>query len=796
MKHKKMVTYGTFFIGAMVASNFLNFLFNAYFGRVLSFEDFALVTLINSFVYILGIFLNALSNTVNHRVSYLLTHHTSGKAHSFYKSTYSKIALIGLVGILLWVISIPIISSFFYKGFTILPFIIFSPIIMSYALHSVNRGFLTAELRVIYVGLLSLVEGLIKVICGILFVYFGFNSFVYISVPISILTAFLIGQIILSNQAKYTQKHEVLSFPKRFYTASLLTNLSSAAFLTLDVLLVSHFFNPTIAGQYDLLSLVGKMIFFFGSLLTPLITTFAARDIGRNINPNKNFYRLLFVNFLLAAGMYLTVGYFGNIIVPILFGSKTVAILPYLPSYTLAILFFTLTNTLIMYHLARHHYLFSVISIEMSIVLVIGISLFHQSINSITQFLLVLSYMQFILTVCVHLLQKNGEFVLRNIIDLFDVFLPQQKNNNKIEGKRILIFNWRDKKHSFAGGAEVYIHELSKRWVMKGNKVTLFCGNDGRCPRNEIVDGVEIIRRGGFYFVYVWAFVYYLLHFRKKYDVIIDCENGIPFFTPLYANEKKFLLIHHIHQEVFRRSLSKPLSTLATFLELRLMPYVYKHIEVITVSPSSRQEIIDKSLSLDTPHIVYNGVDTTKYQPGEKSKTPLILYLGRLQYYKSINIFIKTAVKVLKTIPNAQFVIAGSGEEYDNLIKFARRLNVLEKIKFIGKVDEQEKIKLYQKAWVFVNPSLMEGWGITTIEANACGTPVVASNVPGLRDSVRNPHTGYLVKHGDYELFAKRITEIIINKKLRQSMSTQAIEWAKKFNWNKSARESLKILFK
>src|SRR3989344_6780072 len=114
-------------------------------------------------------------------------------------------------------------------------------------------------------------------------------------------------------------------------------------------------------------------------------------------------------------------------------------------------------------------------------------------------------------------------------------------------------------------------------------------------------------------------------------------------------------------------------------------------------------------------------------------------------------------------------------------MKLAKKLNIFEKIRFLGRVSEVQKIKLYQKAWVFVNPSFMEGWGITTIEANACATPVVASDVPGLRDSVANPHTGYLVQYGHVEGFAEKIIKIINDENLRRALMIDSVEWAKRF---------------
>lgn len=390
---------------------------------------------------------------------------------------------------------------------------------------------------------------------------------------------------------------------------------------------------------------------------------------------------------------------------------------------------------------------------------------------------------------------RYRRFIYRNIIDLFEAMIPHTSDvQSKHVGKRILIFNWRDSKHAFAGGAEVYIHELAKRWVKKGYGVTLFCGNDGNDPRYEVIDGVEIIRRGGFYFVYLWAFLYYLLKLRKHVDIIIDTQNGIPFFTPLYANKTIYCLMFHVHQEVFQKSLIKPLAIIASRLEKNAMPLVYKRIKFITISQSTKNDMEKIGLGKAGIEIIFPGVDIQHLKPGKKTQAPMVLYLGRLKYYKSVHILIKAAVKILKRLPNVEFIIAGEGEEKSRLEKLAQKLHVERQVKFYGKVSEQEKIDLYKKAWIFVNPSMMEGWGLTVIEANACGTPVIASNVPGLRDSISNPHTGYLVEYGNVDLFANKVIELIQNKKTLQSMSSEARNWAQKFDWEKSADKFLLLL--
>lgn len=387
------------------------------------------------------------------------------------------------------------------------------------------------------------------------------------------------------------------------------------------------------------------------------------------------------------------------------------------------------------------------------------------------------------------------KFIKRNLLDFFEGFLPfDPLPEVDPQKKRILIFNWRDTRHAYSGGAEVYLHEIAKRVVQDGNHVTLFCGSDTKSQRNEIIDGVQIVRRGGFYFVYIWAFFYYMMHFRGKYDVIIDSQNGIPFFTPLYVKEPVYSLLFHIHQEVFRKSLIRPLAYIATFLEQKCMPMLYKNTPFLTISKSSQEEITSLDLGRKGTSIIYPGVDLINLTPQKKSSSPMVLYLGRLKYYKRVDVLLRSAKEILETHPSVQFVIAGDGEYKKNLKKLAARLGIEKNVEFVGKVTEDEKRDLYGKAWVVVNPSMMEGWGITTIEANACGTPVIASDVPGLRDSVRNGHTGYLFPLGNSQELAVKIKNLLSNPTLLRKMGKSAHIWAEKYDWAISAEKFSQVI--
>lgn len=375
-----------------------------------------------------------------------------------------------------------------------------------------------------------------------------------------------------------------------------------------------------------------------------------------------------------------------------------------------------------------------------------------------------------------------------NILGVYNLLLPLSTNKKNEAMHHVLIYNWRDTKHLYAGGAEVYIQELAKRWVKSGSKVTIFCGNDNNSKLNEKIDGVEIVRRGGSYSVYLFGFLYYFFKFRGKVDLIIDCENGIPFFTPLYAKVPVILLIHHVHQEIFREFLKFPLRHVAAFLEGRLMPIVYRRKQIVTVSDSSMKEIVKMGfVTTNKISIISNGVTGIPNVTYPKTTYPSLLYVGRLKNYKNVDIAIKAFARVLENHKTAVLSIVGTGESYPKLKKLVKKLNVEKNVLFLGRITEHEKVRKLSQNWVMIQPSQIEGWGITVIEANACKTPVIASNVNGLKDSVVDGKTGRLVTSKNIDEFVMAMENIIQDKEYRTRLSDNAYVWAQQFDWDKSA---------
>ncbi|MCU0679593.1 MAG: glycosyltransferase [Planctomycetes bacterium] len=779
----------------MIFSSVMNFIFSVWIGRVLDFEALGLVIFINIVWYIAMIFIASFGTTINHKSASLAGANKVDLSDAYRSAIILKGLRVILPLALIWILAAPYLSDFFRIS-DYLVLLLVAPIFPFGLIIYANVGFLEGVLRFRAAALILTAEAALKLAITGALISAGRAELAYAAIPGSVVAACLFSLLFMRRRISPRPAPLKFSFPWKFFTSSVLANLSAISFLSFDIVLAKHFLAPAVAGEYTLLSLVGKMVYFGGSLPNLFMVTYASRWQSLGRDPGEVLRKIFLATAALLAGGVVVIGVFGHVTAALIFGDKVEAVAAHLPLYTFGIALFTLTNVIVTYQLARKNYNYPVIALSFSILLAVGVFFRHADIADFVNIITITGALSFLTIGGWHLLSGWQAVIRRNFKDLAGLFTGRIPISAALAGnkKRILIFNWRDMRHVYAGGAEMYVHKISEYWVGQGNQVTIFCGNDGFSRRNETINGVNVIRRGGFYFVYIWAALYYFIYFRGRFDLIIDCQNGIPFFTPLYAREPVYCLMHHVHQEIFRRSLAKPLAALAIFLEKVMMPWAYRQVKFITVSESSQREIAQLGLGQAGISVVNPGVDLDFLKPGEKSPFPLVLYFGRLNEYKSINVLIKAFKLIVARIPGAKLVIAGSGEESDNLRELAAVLQLEADVIFTGRVTDEEKKNWLQQAWVAVNPSFMEGWGITTIEANACGTPVVASNVPGLKDSVQNPHTGILVEYGNVAAFADRIADILEDHAFRKKLSASAADWAKNFDWESRSRIFLEYI--
>jgi len=363
---------------------------------------------------------------------------------------------------------------------------------------------------------------------------------------------------------------------------------------------------------------------------------------------------------------------------------------------------------------------------------------------------------------------------------------------------KILIFNWRDLKHSWAGGGEIYVFEQASRWVKMGHEVSVFCGEDieKKLPSFEIIDGIKIYRKGGRYSLFFWAIWYYFKVLRKKSDIVIDVVNGIPFFTPLFCRAHKICFVYHVHGKQFFYELPFPLNYLGYLIEKFIFPLVYMNIPVVAISQTTKRELESIGFNGRKINIVYSGINGQNPQKALKTKfsNPTLLYLGRIKRYKRVDLLVKIFPKIIEKVPNARLIIAGWGTEASIIANLVMKSPLRRKISLMGPVSEDEKKSLLSRAWIFVNPSIGEGWGISVIEANMHGTPAISFNVSGLSESIQDDMTGLLAQNEND--FIEKICQILKDNSLRERLGKNAIELANSFNWDKTAKESLNIMTK
>lgn len=369
----------------------------------------------------------------------------------------------------------------------------------------------------------------------------------------------------------------------------------------------------------------------------------------------------------------------------------------------------------------------------------------------------------------------------------------------KVEGLRILVVNWNDCSDPHAGGAEIHIHEIFSRLVSAGHQVTLLCNRPPGASRRDNMDGVSIHRVGTRNtFNYHVPFAYWR-HFRGKVDVVVDALNKLPLLTPLFCREPVLAIVHHLFGATAFNELTSLAAAYVGFFE-RWLPLVYRECPFEVISDSTRDDLRSRGIEDERIHTVYCGLDPSLYgaapvPSAARCERPMLLFLGRVKRYKSVDTILRALPLVRASCPDAHLVVAGSGDDIPRLEQLARSLGLgPNEVHFAGQVSEADKVRLYRQAHAAVMPSPKEGWGLTVVEASACATPVLAADSPGLRESVVDGETGYLYPFGDHERLAELATEVLTAPALREALGTAGVKWASRFSWDRAAEETGALL--
>ncbi len=357
--------------------------------------------------------------------------------------------------------------------------------------------------------------------------------------------------------------------------------------------------------------------------------------------------------------------------------------------------------------------------------------------------------------------------------------------------------NWRDITNPNAGGAEIVTHEIAKRWIRWGNQVRLLTSKYPSAKSNEIVNGLTVTRTGGKYSVYLASAYRFLSKYSYSYDVVVDQINSIPFMTPLYCRTPIVPFVFQLTGEIYRQMLPKSVSPFAIALEPLLLK-LYSKCPTIVLSNSTKRDLVSIGFHPDRVFVCRPGADHDRFTVGPKTQHPSILYMNRFAKYKNPDHVIIAFKKVLNALPNSKLTMAGARtiDEIQFTEKLVEDLDLLGSVEILPFVGGEAKAKLLQESWVHVLPSTKEGWGISILEAAACGTPTVGYNVAGVSDAVQHMETGLLVQSGSVESFAEGIITILKNASLRTSLSDAAAKFAGDFTWDSTAKEAMIALHK
>jgi glycosyltransferase involved in cell wall biosynthesis len=358
---------------------------------------------------------------------------------------------------------------------------------------------------------------------------------------------------------------------------------------------------------------------------------------------------------------------------------------------------------------------------------------------------------------------------------------------------RILLTNWRDRTNPQAGGAEVHLHEIFGRLAARGHEVHLLTSGYAGAAAEATLDGMAVHRVAGEYgFATAGVRAFARLARALRPDVVVEDVNKLPLNLPLLWRGPMVLLVPHLFGTTAFREVAWPVA-LAVWLAERPMPWAYRRAAVHAISASTRDDLVARGFAPAAIRVIYPGVDAGLYAPDPdvpRSPRPRFLYVGRLRRYKAVETAI-TALAVLRAsgCPDAELWIAGAGADRARLERVAAGRGGAG-VTFLGHVSEERKLELYRQAWAVVFPSPKEGWGITNLEAAGCGTPAVASDSPGLRESVRHGETGLLVPHGDVQAMAAALGGLARDAALRERLGRGARGFAKSLSWERAATET------
>jgi glycosyltransferase involved in cell wall biosynthesis len=364
--------------------------------------------------------------------------------------------------------------------------------------------------------------------------------------------------------------------------------------------------------------------------------------------------------------------------------------------------------------------------------------------------------------------------------------------------RHLLAINFRDPAHPEAGGAELHLEHVLLDAVRRGWRVTwLAAGFPGGASEGEH-RGMRVVRRGTW-----WDFNLRVPALLKgefagadRADLIVEDINKVPCFAPWFTDVPVAVIVPHLFGSTVFREANALVASYVVALE-SLIPSAYRGCRFVAISESTRGDLVARGIPARLVSVVHCGVDHARYHADPavaKAPRPTLTFVGRLRRYKGLDWVLRALPAVRARVPDVRVEIIGDGPHGETLRRDVQRLGLGGVVEFLGFLPAAEKVARLQSTWAVLQPSPKEGWGLTVVEASACGTAVIASDAPGLRDSVRRDETGLLVPYGDDAALADAMTRVLTDLALRDRLARAGLEWAARFRWDECGRRSMDAL--
>ena len=347
------------------------------------------------------------------------------------------------------------------------------------------------------------------------------------------------------------------------------------------------------------------------------------------------------------------------------------------------------------------------------------------------------------------------------------------------------FFSWRDTRNPEGGGAELFLEKVAAGLVARGARVTIFCAAHAGAAPSETIDGIRFVRRGSKMTVYLLGMWVLLRRRLGRVDVVVDVQNGLPFFTPLVTRVPVIVLVHHVHREQWPVVYPGPTGRVGWWIESRLAPRLYRHCQYVAVSRATRAELGHLGVSEERVAVVHNGTEPIVAIEPVKSDRPTICVVGRLVPHKQVEDAVDAAAVLVEEFPDLCLRVVGSGWWEGELHAYATDLVARGTVVFEGHVTDERKKKVYEESWVMALPSVKEGWGLVVGEAAVFRTPTVAySTAGGTNESIVDGVTGVLVD--DAEELTATLGDLLRDRERREALALGAEQRTTSQTWDRS----------